>query len=115
MSALHKPLSALLSQILVAYTLELDCEFERRMLETHRGGPRLSLVLWLNLLQFLKDESLSVRKLASRALTAESDLKAVLGCLERRGLVELQPGMRAGFGSGRGIRADWPIQLTPCG
>ena len=32
MSARHKPLSALLSQILVAYSVELDCEFERRML-----------------------------------------------------------------------------------
>jgi hypothetical protein len=29
----EKPLSALLSQTLVAYTVELDCEFERRMTE----------------------------------------------------------------------------------
>ena len=52
MSAPHKPLSALLSQILVAYTVELDCEFERRMLQTQSRSTRLSLVIWLNVLQF---------------------------------------------------------------
>src|ERR1700684_3527739 len=41
MSAPHKPLSALLSQILVAYSVEVDCEFERRMLQTRsRSAPR---------------------------------------------------------------------------
>ena len=54
-SALQKPLSALLSQVLVAYTLELDCEFERRMLEMQSRGACLSLVMWLNLLRFLAD------------------------------------------------------------
>ena len=42
MPAPHKPLSALLSQILVAYTVELDCEFERRMLQTQSRGARAS-------------------------------------------------------------------------
>ena len=113
-SAPHKPLSALLSQILVAYTVELDSEFERRMLET-QAAARLSLVIWLNVLQFLTDGPVSVRTLASRALTAEEQGKAVLGCLERWGFILLQPGKRAGFGSGRGIRADWPVRLTASG
>jgi hypothetical protein len=115
MSAPHKPLSALLSQILVAYTVEIDCEFERRMLQMQSRGARLSLVIWLNLLRFLADGPVSVRTLASRALTPETGAIATLGCLERWGVVELQPGMRAGFGSGRGIRADWPVQLTASG
>ena len=68
-SAPHKPLSALLSQILIAYTVELDSEFERRMLET-QNVARLSLVIWLNLLQFLADGPVSVGTLASRALAA---------------------------------------------
>ena len=108
-SAPHKPLSALLSQILVAYTVELDGEFERRMLETQSRSARLSLVLWLNVLRFLADGPVSVRTLASRALTAG------LGCLERWGVVALAAGKRAGFGSGRGIRADWPVRLTASG
>ncbi|HUA60527.1 MAG TPA: hypothetical protein VML19_17320 [Verrucomicrobiae bacterium] len=115
MSAPHKPLSALLSQILVAYSVELDSEFELRMPQTPTRGARLSLVIWLNVLQFLADGPVSVRTLASRALTAESGATAGLGCLERWGVVALQPGKRAGFGSGRGIRADWPVRLTPSG
>jgi hypothetical protein len=38
-----------------------------------------------------------------------------LGCLERWGVVALAAGKRAGFGSGRGIRADWPVRLTASG
>jgi len=114
-SAPPKPLSALLSQILVAYSVELDCEFERRMLQTQSRSARLSLVIWLNVLQFLADGPVSVRTLASRALTAEAGAAAGLGCLERWGVVALQPGKRAGFGSGRGIRADWPVRLTASG
>jgi hypothetical protein len=115
-SAPQKPLSALLSQILVAYTVELDSEFERRMLETPKGGARLSLVIWLNLLRFLADGPVSVRTLASRALAPdEQGGPPLLGCLERWGFVVLQSGKRAGFGSGRGIRADWPVRLTGSG
>src|ERR1700722_1027950 len=115
MSAPHKPLSALLSQTLVAYSVELDCEFERRMLQTQSRSARLSLVIWLNLLRFLVDGPVSVRTLASRALTAEAGATAGLGCLERWGVLALHPGKRAGFGSGRGIRADWPVRLTASG
>ncbi len=114
-SAPHKPLSALLSQILVAYTVEVDSEFERRMLETQSRSARLSLVIWLNVLQFLANGPVSVRTLASRALASEEQGKAPLGCLERWGFILLQPGKRAGFGSGRGIRADWPVRLTASG
>jgi hypothetical protein len=113
-SAPHKPLSALLSQILVAYTVELDSEFERRMLGT-QAAARLSLVIWLNVLRFLAEGPVSVRTLAARALAAEEQGKAALGCLERWGVILLQPGKRAGFGSGRGIRADWPVRLTASG
>ena len=115
MSTPHKPLSALLSQTLVAYTVEIDGEFERCMLQTQSGSARLSLVIWLNVLRFLADGPVSVRTLAARALPAEADAKAVLGCLERWGVVALQPGRRPGFGSGRGIRADCPIRLTASG
>jgi DNA-binding MarR family transcriptional regulator len=110
-----KPLSALLSQILVAYTVELDSEFERRMLQTQSRSARLSLVIWLNVMRFLADGPVSVRTLASRSLAGEDQGAAPLGCLERWGFILLQPGKRAGFGSGRGIRGDWPVRLTASG
>jgi DNA-binding MarR family transcriptional regulator len=111
----QKPLSALLSQSLVAYTVELDGEFELRLLQTQTRSARLSLVLWLNLLRFLADGPVSVQTLAARALTTGAGVAAGLGCLERWGVVALQPGKRAAFGSGRGIRADWPVRLTASG
>ncbi len=115
MSAPTKPLSALLSQILVAYTVELDGEFERLMLATQTRGARLSLVIWLNMLRFLAAGPVSVRTLAAHGLTGEAHATAGLGCLERWGVIVLQPGKRPGFGSGRGIRADWPVRLTASG
>jgi DNA-binding MarR family transcriptional regulator len=80
------PLSALLSQPLVAFTIELDNEFERRM--PHRttrfgvGGPvaavtgeghrfrrpwTVSLVMWSNLLAFVDEQGTTVRELRLRA------------------------------------------------
>jgi hypothetical protein len=112
-SAPQKHLSALLSQILVAYTVELDCAFERRMLQAQKGGAHLSLVIWLNLLRFLADGPVSVRTLASRALAADEQVNPPLGCLERWGFIMLQPGKRPGFGSGGGIRADWRSGSRP--
>ena len=41
-----RPLSALLSQVLVAFTVEFDNEFERQMAEAGYPGARLSLVVW---------------------------------------------------------------------
>ena len=90
MSAPHKPLSALLSQILVAYSVEVDCEFQRSMLQTQSRSARLSLVIWLNVLQFLADGPVSVQTLASRALIAEAGATAGLGGLERWCVVQDQ-------------------------
>jgi hypothetical protein len=58
----HPPLPTLLSQLLVAFTVELDNEFERR------SGARLSLVVWANLMRFLADGPITVGELATRAL-----------------------------------------------
>jgi len=121
----ERPLSALLSQILVAFTIEFDNDFERRMRD--RGHPgALSLVVWSNLMRFLAAGSLPVRNLAAEALAPESRVRFELGCLERWGFVALQAGvedhrriasriLRDGWGSGRGIRSDWLVSLTAKG
>ncbi|HTV55443.1 MAG TPA: hypothetical protein VMI06_11070 [Terriglobia bacterium] len=132
-TASRRPVSALLSQLLVAFTVEFDNEFERQMREAGYPGARLSLVLWANLLRFLSDGALSVRDLAAQAMAPESGIKHQLGCLERWRFVVLEPGgaggppaptrfhrlsgleRRVGWGSGRGIRADWVVRLTSKG
>jgi hypothetical protein len=72
-------LSALLSQTLVAYTIELDNEFEHLM--DHRtttlgarrdaaGGPWLvSMVMWCNCMRFVRPEGLTVGELERLART----------------------------------------------
>lgn len=130
---ISRSLSALLSQVLVAFTVEFDNEFERRMGEAGDPGARLSLVAWANLMRFVVEGMVSVRELAARALAPDGSIKFQLGCLERWGFVVLQPDpssdrpapsamhrqsgreLRAGWGSGRGIRADWRVRLTARG
>jgi hypothetical protein len=132
-TASRRPLSALLSQLLVAFTVEFDNEFERQMGEAGYPGARLSLVLWANLLRFVSDRALSVRELAGQAMAPEKEIKHQLGCLERWRFVVFEPSkaggppaparfhrqsgreQRDGWGSGRGIRADWMVRLTSKG
>ena len=123
-------LSALLSQALVAFTVEFDNEFEWRMNSAGYRGAALSMVVWNNLVRFLTEGAQSVRELAHHALAPEAQVRFQLGCLERWGLIALQadstdgspaparvhrqPGrlLRDGWGSGRGIRSGWGVLLT---
>ena len=98
-------LSTLLSQVLVAFTIEFDNEFERQMPHrtTHgpktasRGGPWLvSLVMWSNCMQFIGEHGLSVGELERLARTRTN-----LNGMERWGYIVVEPGPR----SSRLIRA----------
>ncbi len=128
-----RPLSALLSQGLVAFTLELDNEFEKQMREAGYAGASLSLVIWSTLMRFLAGANLSVRDLAGDALSSEKRVKFELGCLERWSFITLEGDpeddrpipakahrlrggiLRDGWGSGRGIRSNWIVRPTAKG
>lgn len=131
-AASGRPLSVLLSQLLVAFTVEFDDEFERQMAEAGDRGARLSLVVWANLLRFVSDGALAVHDLAAHAIATQDEIRFRLGCLERWRFVVLEPSetgravptrfhrlsgreRRAGWGSGRGIGADWIVRLTSRG
>src|SRR5215471_4673336 len=70
------PLSALLSQAWVAFTIEFDNEFEH--LVPHRttnhgstGGPSsspwlVSMVMWLNFMRFVPDQGIDAKQLYRR-------------------------------------------------
>lgn len=117
-----RPLHALISQVLVAYTIEADNEFEHRMAEAGDHGARLSLFVWFNLLRFLADAPAPVCDLERLAIVPIERLRAQLGCLERWRFIRLcppgapaAPTPRVGWGSGRGIRRDWTARLTSRG
>jgi hypothetical protein len=128
-----RPLSALLSQALVAFTIEFDNEFERLMSESGYHGAHLSMLAWTNLMRFVPASGLMVREVTAQSLSDQRQTKHMLGCLERWGYVALgagtlsgqsmdagirQPGARGqnnGWGSGRGIGAGWGVWLTAKG
>lgn len=79
MKAVHLPLSTLLSQTLVAFTIEFDNEFEHRMPHrttnvgstgSSRQGPWLvPLAMWANCMQFVSAEGIMLGELRHRART----------------------------------------------
>jgi hypothetical protein len=121
----RRPLSALLSQALVAYTVELDNNFELGMSRAGFPGARLSLVVWTNLIRFIPEDGISVRDLQTTSLGSEDRLRFQLGCLERWGFIYFQQDKsgpaesqarsevkRDGWGSGRGIKQTWFVRLA---
>jgi DNA-binding MarR family transcriptional regulator len=93
------PLSTLLSQALVAFTIEFDNEFERQMPHrtTQQGaktgardGPWLvSLVMWSNCMQFVGDEGVPAGELERLARTTTN-----LNGMQRWGYITVEPGRR---------------------
>jgi hypothetical protein len=92
------PLSALLSQVLVAFTIEADNETEHRLPHRTRnhglapdappGAPWLtSLLMYANCLRHLPDEGIAIGELAGRARTATN-----LDGMRRWGYVTFTPG-----------------------
>ena len=91
------PLPTLLSQVLVAHTIELDNEAEHRLPHrttrgnepaARRGAPWLvSFALWANVLQYLDEDAVTVAELRARARTT----RLLLGGLRRWGYVTLTP------------------------
>ena len=108
------PLSALLSQTLVAFTIEFDNEFERRTphrTTRHRSGSGpwlVSMAMWSNCMQFVGRDGLTVGELEDRARTMTN-----LNGMERWGYVAVRPDpadIRP-----KPPRADWVIRATPKG
>ena len=116
------PLSTLLAQVLVAHTIELDNEFERRFAEAGGGARVTSLVMWSNLLRFVGD-GISVGDLVAAVGLQKPRVLSALGGVERWRYVEITPtrGSRAprerrdGYGSARGLKDSSFVRLTPAG
>jgi DNA-binding MarR family transcriptional regulator len=116
-----QPLSTPLSHALVAFTIELDNEFERRFAEAGVGRRfGISLVMWSNFLRFVGD-GVSVGELPAAAGLPKARVHSMLGGMERWRYVFVDAGhgeptsKRDGWGSGRGLRGDWVVRPTVAG
>jgi hypothetical protein len=110
------PLSTLLSQVVVAHTIELDNEFERRFAEAGGGARVTSWTMWANLLRFV-GEGITVGDLGAAVGLPKSSVQSRIGGVERWGYASVGPpsGRREGYGSARGLKDDWVVRLTAAG
>jgi hypothetical protein len=110
------PVSTLLSQVLIAFTIELDNEFEHRFQESGGGARVVSLTMWSNLLRFVGGGVTVGEAVAAIGLAKRSTLSR-LGGVERWRYVSVGPstGEREGYGSARGVKDDWVVRFTPAG
>jgi DNA-binding MarR family transcriptional regulator len=112
------PLPALLSQALVAFTIEFDNEFERQMPHRttkhgstagSRSGPWLvSLAMWSNCMRFVGEAGVRAGELEDLTRT-----KTNLNGMERWGYVIVAPD--PADGRPNPPRSQWVIRATPKG
>jgi DNA-binding MarR family transcriptional regulator len=117
------PLSTLLAQTLIAFTIELDNEFEHRLphvttLGRKRGvpgdGPWLvSLVMWSNFMRYLGDDGIPVREFERLKGTTIDTLESSVAGMTRWGYVEIEPAAKGRSPKGR-VR-DGMIRPTRAG
>jgi hypothetical protein len=111
------PLSTLLSHALLAFTIELDNEFERRFAESGERARVVSVVMWSNLLRFV-EEGTTVDELVQRAGLPRPRMLSTVGGMERWGYVRVgeETGTkRDGYGSARRVRGDLVVRPTAAG
>ena len=117
-AAADLPLSALLSQVLVAFTIEFDNESERQMQhrttnQTAKGGVRVgpwlvSMAMWSNCMQFIGERGVRGRELERLARTATN-----LNGMQRWGYIIVEPD--PGDKRPKTPRSDWIIRATSSG
>lgn len=116
------PLSTLLSHVLVAFTIEVDNEFERQMPHRTTVGRRagepardpwlVSLPMWARFLQFVPPDGITVSELEWRSF-GDSDLRGRNPGMVRWGYVSLQPD--PGDPRARPPLRDWLVRPTEAG
>lgn len=116
------PLSVLLSQVLVAFAIEFDNEFEHRLMKTWARPFRVSIVMWSNFMRFVREDGRAFEQLVALSAVPKEGVASVVGGMERWGYITVDhdpahgvPPRRKGFGTGRGLRADTLIRPSTTG
>ena len=117
------PLSTSLSQVLIAFTIEFDNEFDHRLTAVDAGRRLpISMVMWSNFMRFVGD-GITVGELPGAAGIPKSRTLSTLGGMERWRYVFVSPkrtgpppkSKRDGWGSARALRPKWFVRPTPVG
>jgi hypothetical protein len=111
------PLSTALSHLLIAFTIELDNEFEHRFAQAGSGARVASVVMWSNFLR-LVGHGIAAGELPAATGLPKARVLSTLGGMERWRYVSVGPTWttkRDGYGSGRGVRDEWLVRPTAPG
>lgn len=81
-------LPAMLSTALIAFTVEADNELDRRL--AGPGGATPSLVVWLNVMQYLPDEQVTVAELCAKSRTSMEQVRFLIGKLQHWGELSVE-------------------------
>jgi len=85
------PLYALLAQLLVALTYDVDTALARE-LGVERGNVP-SLAMWANFLRLVGDEGIALEDMGPCCGIAKPTMKSMAGCLERHGWISIDAGV----------------------
>jgi hypothetical protein len=112
-------LSELLSRVLLAFTIEFDNEFERRMAETWARPFKTSMVMWSNVMQFAADEGTTLEEVGRLGCVSQNSLASIVGGLERWGYLQVDRALdkngAKNFGSGRGVKPQTIVRPSVTG
>ena len=108
----------MLSQALVAYAIEFDNEFERRIRGTWARPFLTSIVMWSNFMRYVPEDGTSVGSVGEQACLASSAVNSLVGALERWnyiGVGDPAAPTRTGVGTARGVTPDAPLRPSVTG
>jgi hypothetical protein len=110
----------MVSQVLVAYTIEVDNLFDVRMEKAGFSEYGLSLVSWSNFMQYVGGDDVVVQEIMDRTFATQSQVAQIAGTLERWFVVEVDAAkhrgkQRLGWLTSKGITAKCVITPTPQG
>ena len=88
MLSLQRPLSATLSQLLIAYTVDFDAALAEAF-RSHAEGTPPSLAMWANVLRFVGERGVASQRLPMLSGIARPTIKTMLACLQRHGWIEI--------------------------
>lgn len=108
-----RSLCTLLSQVLLAFTIEFDNEFERRIAGAYCPRFLVSQAMWANFMRFVTDDGIFVHQISALVGLPNRIVHPSLRGMDRWGYVKVTPD--PANTSQRQTRADWIVRPTKAG
>jgi DNA-binding MarR family transcriptional regulator len=102
-------LAQALSQVLVAFTIEFDNEWEHRISKTYARPFKVSIAMWSNYLRYVRTDGTPFGEVVRLSCCTKETMASTVGGMERWGYIEVGRDPKA-FGTGRALKTDTVIK-----